>query len=103
MPNRFVCDVLKEMRKNLSILTDAKLNRGEAISLAVLKSLVEEAQTMVNRMEAALHDKNDLNYYKDKVRELKEELKELKKEKKELGVKEDNIPSLPSLSSILED
>jgi len=49
MPNRFVCDVLKEMRKC-----------NETRNFSYLPGLIEEAQTMVNRMEARLEDYADL-------------------------------------------
>ena len=69
MPNRTLCDVLKEIRtchdtRNYSYLT----------------SLVEEAQTMGNRMEASLYDKYDYNRLKEQIRKLKKKKKKLEKE-----------------------
>ena len=49
MPNRFVCDVLKEMRKC-----------SETANYSYLAGLIEEAQTMFNRMEARLEDYADM-------------------------------------------
>jgi hypothetical protein len=43
-----------------------------------LKSLIEETQTMVNRMEAALWDQKRLDDLRDDIKQLKKERKELK-------------------------
>ena len=47
--NRHVCDVLSDMRKCL-----------ESLNFSALSGLIEEAQVMANRMEAALSDQKDL-------------------------------------------
>lgn len=73
MPNRYVCDVLDEMRKLY-----------ETRNFSGLLGLIEEVQTLVNRMEAGLRDYKDAGYNEDRIREIKEELKELRKQKKEL-------------------
>ncbi len=79
--NRVLCSVLDEIRK-----LDSTKNYSS------LLSLIEEAQAMANRMEAALYDKKDLFRARDEVRVLKEEIKLLREEKqnlnKELGKKE---------------
>lgn len=64
MPNRVVCDVLKEMRKCY-----------ETRNFSYLPGLIEEAQTMVNRMEARLEDYKDA----DKLNpgELRKEIRNL--------------------------
>lgn len=62
MPNRYICDVLEEMRKV-----------NETRNYSYLLGLIEEIQTMANKMEAALRDKKDLEYWKDKVQKEKEE------------------------------
>ena len=76
MPNRYVCDTLKEMRDSLSKLNHVSLWRYKRLQA----SLIEEAQTMVNRMEEALYDQRDLKWVKQELKEKKQELKKLKKE-----------------------
>ena len=66
--NRYVCEVLEEMR-----------TCTKTLNFAVIPSLIEEVQTMVNRMEMALSDMKDLETLKDDIHEKKEELKVLKK------------------------
>jgi len=73
IPNRTLCECLEEMR-----------GCAKTLNFAPILGLVHEIQILANRMESALHDKNDLNYYRDKLRDLKKEIKELKKEKEEL-------------------
>jgi len=74
MPNRTMCSVLEEMRA---------LNKTR--NYGPLAGLIEEVQSMGNRMEAGLYDGNDLKYDRKRHEELKEEIKELKAEKKKLG------------------
>ena len=66
--NRYVCDVLEEMRTSVKTL-----------NFAMIPSLIEEVQTMANRMEMALEDMKDLKSLKNEIHEKKEELKILKK------------------------
>jgi len=66
--NRYVCDVLEEMRTSVKTL-----------NFAMIPSLIEEVQTMANRMEMALEDLKDLKRLKDEIHEKKEELKKLEK------------------------
>ena len=66
--NRYVCDVLAEMRTCM-----------ETRNFAILPSLIEETQTMVNRMEMALADMKDLARLKKDIVNKKEELKKLEK------------------------
>ena len=66
--NRYVCDVLEEMRTSTKTL-----------NFALIPSLIEEVQTMANRMEMALHDMKDLEQLKMDIVEKKEELKKLEK------------------------
>lgn len=73
MPNRYICTVLEEMRTCI-----------ETLNFSYLKSLVEEAQTLANRMEAALNDANDLEWKQEQLREVKKETKEYRKQKAEL-------------------
>ena len=79
-PNRYACTVLEEARAAL-----AKLNWVTmAFSKRHLATLLEELQTIVNRMEAGLEDKSDYSYARDRLRETRAKLKELKAEKAEL-------------------
>ena len=87
MPNRYLCSVLDEMR-------DCYKSRN----FAHLLGLVEEAQWLANRMEAAISDHGDIERLRDrraqakdelkpleqKVHNLKQEVESLKKKKKEL-------------------
>ncbi len=66
--NRYVCEVLEEMR-----------TCTKTLNFAVIPSLIEEVQTMANRMEMALSDMKDLETLKDDIHEKKEELKVLEK------------------------
>ena len=66
--NRYVCEVLEEMR-----------TCTKTLNFAIIPSLIEEVQTMVNRMEMALSDMKDLESLKDTIREKKEELEKIKK------------------------
>ena len=73
--NRGLCDVLSEMRTMLKLAKDSN-------SKNVLLSLIEEAQIMGNRMEAALCDIKDLKRLHDDIKDKKEELKKLKRKVK---------------------
>ena len=66
--NRYVCEVLEEMR-----------TCTKTLNFALIPSLIEEVQLMVNRMEMALHDMKDLQHLKDVIVEKKEELAKLEK------------------------
>jgi FKBP-type peptidyl-prolyl cis-trans isomerase (trigger factor) len=96
MPNRYVCSALEEMRKAMDIYKDDyKLVVEQGFSTLIfttasyrhLQVLVEEIQTHVNRMEASLSDRNDLDYWYKRKKELKAEVKELKKKKEALEKK----------------
>ncbi len=67
--NRYICDVLEEMRTSVKTL-----------NFAMIPSLIEEVQTMANRMEMALEDMKDLKGLKDEIVDKKEELETLKDE-----------------------
>jgi hypothetical protein len=73
MANRTVCSVLEEMRTCFN-------NHN----YSYLPSLIEEVQSLVNRMEAALWDQKDFEYKADEYKEIKKEIKKLKETKKEL-------------------
>lgn len=63
VPNRTLCDVLREM-----------LECYKTRNFSYLPGLIGEAQTMANRMEEGLWDQHDVRSMK---RELKRKLKEL--------------------------
>jgi len=67
VPHRYVCEVLDEIR------TAVKVGR-----IDMIVGLVEEAQTLVNRMEAKLHDYADVGYNLDEARKLRKTLRELR-------------------------
>jgi hypothetical protein len=75
-PNRVVCSVLEEMRDQLKILRQGRDSENlyyiVGRYLPSMEMLVEEAQTLVNRMEAGLEDWSDL-------RKLREEIKKEQK------------------------
>ena len=82
-PNRTICDVFEEMRKC-----------NESRNFTPIIGLIEEAQSLANRMEAGLNDKKDVENWTVKRQKLKKEIKELikrkKKLKEEVGDKEDD-------------
>lgn len=81
-PNRVICSVLEEIRKC-----------HETRNYSYLPGLIEEAQSLANRMEAGLADKKDLIAMQKERGNLKAEIKLLRKEKhalkKELKKPED--------------
>jgi uncharacterized protein Yka (UPF0111/DUF47 family) len=74
--NRYVCDVLDEMRTSVKTL-----------NFAMIPSLIEEVQTMANRMEMALGDLKDLKLLKEDIVDKKEELETLQAQIKKLEKK----------------
>jgi uncharacterized protein Yka (UPF0111/DUF47 family) len=74
--NRYVCDVLDEMRTSVKTL-----------NFAMIPSLIEEVQTMANRMEMALSDLKDLKLLKEDIVDKKEELEALQTQIKKLEKK----------------
>jgi hypothetical protein len=77
--NRTLCDVLSEMRK-----CDKTRN------YSYLAGLIEEAQSMGNRMESALSDVDDLIEMKNEWHELKTEIKLAREELSTLLPEEDD-------------
>ena len=73
MPNRTLCAVLDEMRKAY-----------ETRNFSYLLGLIEEAQSMGNKMEAKLWDQKDFLALKEEVAPLKAEVEKLKKERRAL-------------------
>ena len=87
MTHRYVCDVLAEMRTTT-----------ETLNFAVLLSLIEECQTMVNRMEAKLWEMKDIEDLHQEIKDLKKKKKEfendLKKQEEENKKKTETPPSI---------
>ena len=80
--SRTLCDVLEEMRK---------LNKTRNYSY--LQSLIEEAQSMGNRMEAGLSDIKSIDQLREKIRDLKKEKKSLEKELERLKDEKESLSS----------
>ena len=83
-PSRYACTVLEEARaavKNMNHLTLPLAKRH-------LSTLIEEMQTVVNRMESGLEDKDSYGHVREFLREARAELKkaqaDLRKAKTEL-------------------
>jgi len=72
-PNRYLCDILKDMRTSV-----------EKLRIDMVPGLIEEAQIYGNRMEAKLDDQYDLKRLLEEKSTLKYEIKKLRKEKQSL-------------------
>jgi archaellum component FlaC len=85
--SRFVCTVIEEMRKSLSVIGEYSVNGlvklKEQTDFIHLLSLVEEMQTLANRMEAKLSDQSELEELHEKISKLKKEAKALTKKIKD--------------------
>jgi hypothetical protein len=81
MPNRLVCNVIEEMRAC-----------SKTRNYSYMDGLIEEVQTLVNRMEGKLLDNKELDEIDESIRESKVDLKRLKQKIKfaeeELEVKD---------------
>jgi uncharacterized coiled-coil DUF342 family protein len=73
MSTRVICNALAEMRAAY-----------ESRNFSYLLGLIEEAQSMANRMETALIARESAEYYEDEIREYKKQIRELKREKRAL-------------------
>ena len=80
MANRYLCDILEEMRTTTKTLI-----------FGMILGLIEEVQTAGNRMEAALEDNRDAGDLRDEIHNLKRERMKLKKEIEKL---EDKVVDL---------
>ena len=69
MANRYLCDVLNEMRKCVKTL-----------NFSYLLGLIEEAQTLGSRMESKLFDIKDFDRLHEEIRDLKKKKKKLENE-----------------------
>ena len=85
--NRSLCDVLEEQRTILKKLRAFELynpSEDKIPHYAYLELLIEEAQSMGNRMEAGLQDKKDLGKMNSEWHELKTQIKDLRRERDKL-------------------
>ena len=73
MPNRLLCAVLDEMRECV-----------KTSNFSYLPGLIEEAQSLGNRMEAHLYDIKDFNHLHKDITALKKKKKKLKEKVEEL-------------------
>ena len=71
--NRYLCDVLHEMRECVKTL-----------NFSYLLGLIEEAQTLANRMEARLYEMKDFDRLHEEIKVLKKKKKSLEKKVEEL-------------------
>ena len=71
--NRLLCDVLREMRECVKTL-----------NFSYLLGLIEEVQTLGNRMESKLYDIKDFERLHEEIRDLKKKKKKLAEEVVEL-------------------
>ena len=69
MANRYLCDVINEMRKCVKTL-----------NFSYLLGLIEEAQTLGSRMESKLFDIKDFDRLHEEIRDLKKKKKKLERE-----------------------
>ena len=72
MPNRLLCAVLDEMRECV-----------KTTNFSYLPGLIEEAQSLGNRMEAHLYDIKDFNRLNKDIKVLKKKKKKLEEEVEE--------------------
>ena len=102
-PSRYACSVLEETRaavKNLNHLTLPLAKRH-------LSTLIEEMQTVVNRMESGLEDKDCYESVRDRMHEDRAELKkaraDLRKAKTELEAINADIEHYTEVRANLEE
>jgi len=80
---RTMCDALQDMRAAV-----------KAMSFGYMSGLIEEVQTMGNRMESALEDKKNLRHGAEYAKELKREIKELEEKRDALRADEKKLGSV---------
>jgi hypothetical protein len=73
MGSRTLCAVLEEMRKAY-----------ETRNFSYLPGLIEEAQSMGNRMESGLEDKHSVEYYREEASKARKEMRAVEKRLAEL-------------------
>ena len=76
-PNRTMCDVLREMRDCYKTRNFCSLN-----------GLIEECQSMGNRMEAGLQDYHDIKGFREEKAKLKQDINKLQQKKASLKAKQ---------------
>jgi hypothetical protein len=76
MPSRYICDVLDEMR-----------SCDKTKNYSYLPGLIEEAQVLANRMEAALDERRNYMRWHERCKSEKEEYTKLVNENNKLRVK----------------
>jgi len=86
MPNRLVCNVLDEMREC-----------SKTRNFSYLDGLIEEVQTLVNRMEGKLLDNKELGELDERIREAKVDLKRLKQK---IKIAEEEIEVTEGLNKV---
>ena len=91
--NRYVCTNLEEMRKCVKMWSSDPA--VHTVSLRHMSALIEEAQTLVNRMEAGLEDIHDFDKMLKEKRKLKKQIKKLRAEKEDLDDEEVEGSNLP--------
>ena len=72
-PNRVMCDVLEEMR-----------NCFKTYNFSPILGLIEEVQSMANRMESGLSDVHDITELHDRKKHLDNKCKILQREAQDL-------------------
>ena len=82
MPNRYLCDVLEEMRV-----------ANKTRNYSYLKGLIEEVQVIGNRMEAGLYDKLSYFELQKEISKLKNDRNALKQQVETLTVKKKTLQS----------
>lgn len=85
--NRTMCDVLKEMRDLNDKLTPMVVDQHKK----TFAYLIEEVQSMGNRMESALTEKGELEEIHEEWRQQTKKMKKLKAEIRELAQKKEDL------------
>lgn len=85
--SRTMCDVLKEMRNLNDKLTPMVVDQHKR----TFAYLIEEVQSMGNRMEAALTEKGELEEIHEEWRQQTKKMKKLKAEIRELAQKKEEL------------
>lgn len=73
MPNRYLCAVFDDMRA-----------AHDLHNYSYLLALIEEAQWIGNRMEAAIEDINDIRTYQEERSRLRKQIKDARAELKDI-------------------
>lgn len=78
--NRTLCDVFREMRKCF-----------KTYNFSPIRGLIEEAQSMANRMEGALFDQDDLRSAREDMKKIRQDIRKLKIRKEKLEEKVEEL------------